>query len=311
MPTSKNILHYVGNTPLVELQRITSHLKSSIVAKVEALNPGGSIKTRTALKIIEDAEKQGNLKPDSIILEFTSGNQGIGLAMVAAVKGYACTIVMPECMSEERRRIIESYGASIVLTPVGRDITETFAMAEKRAQELLESDSRYILAGQFINPSNPNAHFETTAQEIISQLEGITPTAFVAAIGTGGTITGVGHKLKQKFPDIKIYAVEPKEAAILSGGSVGNHKQQGIGDGFIPHILDTKIYDHVVTVTCEEAYNMTRRLAREEGLFVGVSSGTNVCAALKVVEQLPSGSLVVTILPDSGERYLSTPELFC
>jgi len=260
--------------------------------------------------MITAAEEQGLLTPDSIILEFTSGNQGIGLALVAAVKGYKCTIIMPECMSEERRRIIQSYGAEIVLTPVGKDITETFNKAEAKANELQASDPRFFLAGQFINPANPAVHCCQTAQEIIDQLGEVIPDAFVAAIGTGGTITGAGHKLKEAYPAIKVVAVEPTDAAILSGGKVGSHKQQGIGDGFIPKILDTKVYDDVITVTCDDAYEMTRRLAREEGLFVGISSGTNVCAAIEFAKQLPEGSVVVTILPDGGERYLSTADLF-
>lgn len=217
---------------------------------------------------------------------------------------------MPECMSEERRHIIESYGASIILTPVGKDITETFAMAESKAQELLASDPRYVLAGQFTNQANCQAHHDGTAEEIIEQLGEITPQAFVAAIGTGGTITGAGHRLKKAYPNILVVAVEPKNAAILSGGKVSSHKQQGIGDGFIPDILDTRVYDEVVTVTCPEAYEMTRRLAREEGLFVGISSGTNVCASIEIAKRLPEGSIIITILPDGGERYLSTPELF-
>ncbi|MBS3950803.1 MAG: cysteine synthase A [Peptococcaceae bacterium] len=307
---TSNILETIGNTPLVRLNRITADLGRTILVKVEGLNPGGSIKTRTALNMILVAEAQGLLRPDSIILEFTSGNQGIGLALVAAVKGYKCTIIMPECMSEERRHIIESYGANIVLTPVGKDITETFAMAEAKAKELLASDPRYVLAGQFTNQANCQAHYNGTAEEIIAQLGEITPQAFVAAIGTGGTITGAGHRLKKAYPNISVVAVEPKNAAILSGCIVSSHKQQGIGDGFIPDILDTRVYDEVITVTCPDAYEMTRRLAQEEGLFVGISSGTNVCASLEIAKHLPEGSVIVTILPDGGERYLSTPELF-
>lgn len=310
MTIKNNILEATGNTPLVKLNRVTADLGRTIIVKVEALNPGGSVKTRTALNMVESAESQGLLKPDSIILEFTSGNQGIGLALVAAVKGYRCTIVMPECMSEERRTIIESYGADIILTPVGQDITKTFANAESKAKELLDSDPRYVLAGQFTNQANCQAHHDGTAEEIIAQLGEIMPQAFVAAIGTGGTITGAGHKLKKTYPNIFVVAVEPENAAILSGGKVRSHKQQGIGDGFIPDILDTSVYDEVITVACPEAYEMVRRLAREEGLFVGISSGTNVCAAIAIAKRLPEGSVVVTVLPDGGERYLSTPELF-
>ena len=310
MTITQTILESIGNTPLVRLNRITSELDRTILVKVESQNPGGSIKTRTALSMIEDAEQRGLLKPDSVIVEFTSGNQGIGLALVAAVKGYRCTIVMPSCMSEERRRVMASFGAEIILTPVGKDITETFSFAEAKVHELLAQDSKYVLAGQFVNPANPAVHHSQTAGEIIRQLGDITPHAFVAAIGTGGTITGAGQRLKAEYPDIKIVAVEPTQAAILSGGVVASHKQQGIGDGFIPQILDTAVYTEVVVVSCEDAYAMTRRLAREEGLFVGISSGTNVCAALAVARSLPPGSVVVTILPDGGERYLSTADLF-
>jgi len=310
MTIAHSILEAIGNTPLVKLNRVTSALNRTILAKVESQNPGGSIKTRTALSMIEDAERRGVLKPDAIIVEFTSGNQGIGLALVAAVKGYRCTIVMPECMSEERRRIMASFGAEIILTPVGKDITETFGFAEAKVHELLRQDSRCVLAGQFINPANPSVHRNQTATEIIRQLEDVVPHAFVAAIGTGGTITGAGQQLKTAYPGIKVIAVEPTQAAILSGGVISSHKQQGIGDGFIPEILDTAVYDEVVMVSCEEAYAMTRRLAREEGLFVGISSGTNVCASLAVARAMPEGSVIVTILPDSGERYLSTADLF-
>lgn len=310
MTIAGSILEAVGNTPLVRLNRVTKGLDRTILVKVESQNPGGSIKTRTALSMILDAERRGLLRPDSIIVEFTSGNQGIGLALVAAVKGYQCTIVMPSCMSEERRRIMASFGAEIILTPVGKDITETFSFAEAKVHELLRQDARYVLAGQFVNPANPDIHHVQTAGEIIRQLGDLTPHAFVAAIGTGGTITGAGNRLKAEYPNIRVVAVEPTQAAILSGGVVASHKQQGIGDGFIPKILDTAVYDEVAVVSCEDAYAMTRRLVREEGLLVGISSGTNVCAALAVAQRLPAGSVIITILPDAGERYLSTADLF-
>ena len=310
MTIAGSILEAVGNTPLVRLNRVTKGLDRTILVKVESQNPGGSIKTRTALSMILDAERRGLLKPDSIIVEFTSGNQGIGLALVAAVKGYQCTIVMPSCMSEERRCIMASFGAEIILTPVGKDITETFSFAEAKVHELLRQDARYVLAGQFVNPANPDIHHVQTAGEIIRQLGDLTPHAFVAAIGTGGTITGAGHRLKAEYPNIRVVAVEPTRAAILSGGVIASHKQQGIGDGFIPKILDTAVYDEVAVVSCEDAYAMTRRLVREEGLLVGISSGTNVCAALAVAQRLPADSVIITILPDAGERYLSTADLF-
>jgi cysteine synthase A len=306
----ENILQSVGNTPLVRLRNVTRDLKRTVLVKVEGANPGGSIKTRTALNMIEEAERQGILKPDSVIIEFTSGNQGIGLALVSAVKGYKCTIVMPECMSEERRLIMQAYGAEMILTPVGENITDTFSKAEAKVKELMESDPRYVLAGQFINPANPAIHESGTAEEIIEQLGEVVPQAFVAAVGTGGTITGAGQRLKEQYPGIKIVCVEPSTAAILSSGPVSSHKQQGIGDGFIPDILDTSVYCTIALVSDEEAYNMARRLAREEGLFAGVSSGTNVHAAIETAKSLPEGSVVVTILPDGGERYLSTEGLF-
>ncbi len=311
MPITNNILEAVGNTPLVKLNRVTEGLGRDIYVKVEGLNPGGSTKTRTALNMIEDAERKGLLNKDSNIIEFSSGNQGIGLALVAAVKGYKCTIVMPEIMSEERKKTMRAYGADLILTPVGENITDTFSKAEAKVAELLASDPRYFLAGQFINPANLEAHYYGTAAEIIADLEDIVPSAFVSAFGTGGTITGISKRLKEAYPEIKICLLEPDEANILSGClNIGNHGQQGIGDGFIPELLDCDCYDEIICVSDEKAYQMAISLAAKEGLFCGVSSGTNVYAAIEYAKKLPEGSVIVTLLPDIGDRYISVPNLF-
>ena len=300
-----NILDAVGSTPLIKLDRVTKNLSRNVFVKFEGLNPGGSIKTRAALNMIKDAEEKGLLSSDSTIVEYTSGNQGIGLALVAAVRGYKCTIVMPACMSEERRQILRAYGAEVISTDASGSITEAFERAKTTAEQLASDNESYFLAGQFNNPANCYAHYAGTANEIIMQMDDIPLDAFVAAIGTGGTITGCAHRLKQAYPSVKIVAVEPEKAAILSGGIVESHNQQGIGDGFIPEILDISCYDHVVTVSDEEAYATGKRLACEEGIFCGISSGTNVCAAIKYAETLPEGSNVVTICVDLGDRYLS------
>ncbi len=305
-----NILEAIGNTPLVKLNKITKDLGRTVLVKVEGLNPSGSIKIRPALNMIEEAERQGVLKKDSVIVEFSSGNQGIGLSLVAAVKGYGCAIIMPDCMSSERIRTIKAYGAEIILTPSYDSITDTFAAAEAKAKELVGSDPKYILAGQFINQANSEAHHKGTGTEIIEQLGDIELDAFVAAIGTGGTISGTGRVLKEKYKDIKVVAVEPDCAAVLLGKEVTSHRQQGIGDGFIPEILEMDVFDEVIEICDDVAFETTRRLAREEGLFVGVSSGTNVAAAIKIAKSLPEGSVVVTILPDNGDRYLSVEDLF-
>ncbi|MFP4456993.1 MAG: cysteine synthase A [Clostridia bacterium] len=305
-----NILQAVGDTPLVRLNRITQGLDREILVKVEGLNPSGSIKIRPALNMILDAEEKGLLKEGYTIVEFTSGNQGIGLSLVAAVKGYKCIIVMPDCMSKERINTMKAYGSEILLTPSTDNITDTFFIAKSKAEELAASNDKYFLAGQFANHANSEAHYNTTGVEIAQQLGEITPDAFVASIGTGGTITGTGRYLKEKFPNIKIFALEPSCAAILSGKMVSSHKQQGIGDGFIPDILDQDIYDEVLTVTDEEAYEVARKLASEEGLFVGISSGTNVAASIKAAKKLLKGSVIVTVLPDNGDRYLSVEGLF-
>ena len=300
-----NVLEAVGRTPLVYLRRISPTGGAQIFGKLEAVNPGGSIKTRTAMGMIEAAEQAGLLKPDSVIVEVTSGNQGIAMAMIGAVKGYQVKIVMPENMSIERRKLIQAYGAEVILTPAGHDIGEAIDTALSVACELAAKDPRIFMPKQFENPANPAIHRSTTAQEILAQLDRPID-ALVAGFGTGGTITGIGEVLKEAFPNIRIYAAEPDNAAILAGGKIGHHVQQGIGDGLIPPIMNTGIVDDMVLVSDEDAINTSRRLARMEGLLCGVSSGTNVCASIRVAEKLGPGKTIVTILPDTGERYLST-----
>jgi len=293
---------------MVKLTRIVPDDCGSVLVKLENLNLGGSIKSRTAYGMITAAEKAGKLGPNSIIVEPTSGNQGIGLAMIGAMKGYKVRIIMPECMSEERKKLIQIYGAEIVLTPVGKDVTETFSICINTALKMAEEDPNVFVPQQFENPNNPEIHRITTAQEVLEQVDGEID-AFVAAFGTGGTITGIGEVLKERFPKIKIYIVEPQNAAVLSGCKVTSHVQQGIGDGLIPQVLNKSIYDEIITVSDEDALNTARLLAQKEGLLVGVSSGTNVWAAIEVAKKMKKGQKVVTILPDTGERYFST-ELF-
>lgn len=302
---AKSVLEVVGNTPLIELCRLERGTGARVLAKLEAVNPGGSIKTRTALGMIEAAEKDGRLKPGSIVVEATSGNQGIGIAMIAAAKGYPAIICMPENMSEERKMLIRAYGAELKLVPAGHDIQEAIASARKCAEDMAASDPRMFLAGQFCNPANPGVHRLTTAKEILDQVDGPI-AAFCAGVGTGGSLTGIGEAIKERFPEAIIAAVEPENAAILSGSKVmKHHVQQGIGDGLIPEVLNTKLYEEVIIVSDKEAVETSRRLAREEGLFVGVSSGTNTWAALELAKRLGHGKIVVTLLPDTGERYLS------
>jgi len=301
---ANNILELVGSTPMLKLNKVTRYVEATVLAKVEFLNPSGSVKDRIAVLMIEAAEKAGILKPGSIIVEPTSGNTGIGLAMVAAVKGYRMVVVMPESMSMERRKIMKAFGAEIVLTPGG-----DMEIAVKKAEEMARKNPRVFLPQQFKNPVNPETHRETTGQEIIVQTGGKVD-ALVAGIGTGGTLTGVAETLKKVNPDVKIVAVEPAECSVLTpGGKCGSHKIEGIGDGFIPQVLRIDLINEVITPTSEEAYDMARRLAREEGILAGPSSGANVFAALKVAKELGKGKVVVTLLPDSGQRYLST-ELF-
>lgn len=305
----QTILEAVGHTPLVCLQRIAEPNCARILVKFEATNVGGSIKTRTALQMIRAAEEQGVLKPDSIIVEPTSGNQGIGLALVAAVLGYRAKIIMPDSVSVERRKLVVHYGADVLLEHDDGDIGACVARCIARAERMAKEDPRVYVPQQFENQNNLVAHRLYTAQEILEDVDGPID-GFCSGIGTGGTITGVGSVLREANPHIRIWAAEPENAAILSGGSVGTHLQMGIGDGIIPDILDTQIYDHISIVTDIEAMEMTRRLAREEGLMCGISSGTNVVAAVRLAHELGPGKTVVTILPDTGERYIST-KLFC
>jgi cysteine synthase A len=301
----KNILEAIGRTPLVELQRVRPTNGSRIIVKVEALSPGGSIKVRPAYNMIKTAEAEGKLKPGSIIVEATSGNQGIALSMVGAALGYRVKICMPINMSEERKMLMRSYGAELVLTDAGHDIGEAILNAKHAAEKLAAEDPRVFFASQFTNTANPQAHRDTTAVEILRDLGDTPVDGFVSGIGTGGTITGVGETLKAKYPNCKVFVSEPTEAAVIAGLPIGNHIQQGIGDGFIPDVCNTKIIDESILVTDDEAAATARRLAKEEGLFVGISSGTNVFAALKAAEKLGPGKTIVTICPDTGERYLS------
>ena len=297
----------IGNTPLLELTHIEKEfdLKAKLLAKLEYLNPAGSIKDRVGKAMIEEAEKSGVLTKDSVIIEPTSGNTGIGLAAVATAKGYRAMIVMPETMSEERRRMISAYGAELVLTDGAKGMAGSIAKAEELAKEIPGG----FVAGQFVNPVNPKAHFETTGPEIYRDTDG-TVDILVATVGTGGTITGTGGYLKSQNPEIKVVAVEPKNSPVLSKGTAGAHKIQGIGAGFIPEILDTKVYDEVITVEDEQVFSMGGLIGKKEGILVGISSGAALYAAIEVAKREENkGKIVVVILPDSGDRYLST-EMF-
>jgi cysteine synthase A len=298
-----NILEAVGNTPMVRLNRVVPEGGATIYAKLESFNPMWSVKDRIAKAMIEAAEKKGKVNMDTTIIEPTSGNTGIGLAMVCAVKGYKLILTMPETMSLERRKIMAALGAQLVLTPG----PEGMAGAIKKAEELAASTPNSVIPQQFKNKANPLVHKRTTAKEIVKALDNV--DAFVAGVGTGGTITGVGQVLKKRFPQVKVFAVEPEDSPVLSGGKPGPHKIQGIGAGFVPAILDTKIYDSVIKVATKDAFETSRRLARLEGIFVGISSGAACFAALKVAKDLGPGKTVVVVLPDLGERYVST-ELF-
>ena len=301
-----NVLEAIGQTPLIKLNRMPEPGSADILVKFEALNVGGSIKTRTALNMIEQAEKEGLIDKDSIIVEPTSGNQGIGLALVGAVKGYRTIIIMPDSVSEERRKLIRHYGAEVKLIHDAGDIGACIDECLQMALKMKEKSDNVFVPQQFANINNVKAHKRYTALEIMQQCAGPID-GFCSGIGTGGTITGIGEVLKAQYPDIEIWAVEPENAAILAGGTIGTHLQMGIGDGIIPDILNREIYDEIYVVTDEEALNTAKRLAREEGLMCGISSGTNVAAALKLAKKLGKGKTVVTVLPDTAERYFSTP----
>ncbi|MFY1067867.1 cysteine synthase A [Enterococcus sp. AD013-P3] len=296
-----SILDLVGKTPIVKLQHSVPEGSADVYVKLEYFNPGSSVKDRIALAMIEKAEQEGKLQPGGTIIEPTSGNTGIGLSLVGAAKGYKVVIVMPDTMSVERRKLMRAYGAELILTPGAEGITGSINKAKALAKE-----NGWYLPLQFENPENPLIHEETTGKEIIETFEGDTLDAFVAGIGTGGTITGAGRALRKAYPEIKIYGVEPAESAVLEGGKPGPHKIQGIGTGFVPNTLDTGIYDEAVAVASEDALETARQIGQKEGLLVGISSGAAISAALKVAAKLGAGKKVLAIVPDNGERYLST-----
>ena len=302
MKIANNVTELIGGTPLVKLNRLAQGVDATIALKLEFFNPAHSVKDRIAVSMIDAAEAAGKIGPDTIILEPTSGNTGIGLAMVCAARGYKCAFVMPETMSRERRLLLKAYGAELILTPG----PEGMGGAIKKAEELAASDSRYFIPQQFANPANPAIHRNTTAEEIWSDTDGKVDI-FVSGVGTGGTITGVGEVLKQRNPNVKVVAVEPDASPVLSGGQKGPHPIQGIGAGFVPEILNTEVYDEVARVKNEDAFTTARRLAAEEGLLVGISSGAAVSAAIEIGKRPENaGKLIVVIIPSFGERYLST-----
>lgn len=298
----RNALELIGDTPLVELQRIPRRGCARILGKLESFNPGGSVKDRIALAMIEEAERSGRLKPGDTIVEPTSGNTGIGLAVVAAIKGYRLILTMPEDMSLERRTLVSRFGAEVILTPAIEGMTGAVYAAEA----LVTKNPGYFMPQQFVNPANPEIHRLTTAREILKATQGQID-AFVAGVGTGGTITGVGEVLKKEVPGVQVIAVEPAKSPVLQGGRARPHGIQGIGASFVPGVLNIEVLDEIISVEDEDAYGMASRLTREEGLLVGISAGANVVASLAVGERLGSGKVVVTILPDTGERYLTVP----
>jgi len=306
MALHKNILSLIGNTPLVEINHLCSYEDAETWAKLEGYNPGGSVKDRIALSMIEEAERGGRLKPEGTIVEPTSGNTGIGLALVAAVKGYRVILTMPETMSVERRQLLRAFGAELILTKNHRGMMGALEKAEEIYSSLISHDSTSsFMPYQFENPANPEIHRKTTALEIINSLGGV-PDGFVSGVGTGGTITGVGEVFRSRRKDVWIAAVEPKASPVLSGGKPGPHKIEGIGAGFLPKVLNTEIYNEIIRVSDEDAVEMTRQLSLKEGILAGISSGAAMWAALRVTKKLGRGKKVVVILPDRGERYLST-----
>ena len=305
VPAHKDITELIGKTPLVRLNRLSPEGGATIYGTVEFFNPGGSIKDRICLSMINEAERQGKLKPGGTIVEPTSGNTGIGLALITAVRGYKLILVMPESMSMERASLLSSYGAQLVLTPAWEGMKGSI----KEAESIVAQNPSYFMPDQFSNPANPAMHKKTTALEIWEAMDGKID-AFVAAVGTGGTITGCGEVFKERNPKIRIIAVEPAGSPVLSGGDPGPHKIQGIGAGFVPKVLNRTILDGVITVTDDEAYQTTKLLSKKEGLLVGISAGANVFASQKIAKELGPGKNVVTILPDTGERYISIEKYF-
>lgn len=301
-----NVLEAIGHTPMVKLNRMNKEGNADIYLKFEGLNVGGSIKTRTAYNMILAAEREGKINENTIIVEPTSGNQGIGLALVGAVRGYRTIIIMPDSVSEERRKLVRHYGSEVILIHDDGDIGKCIDECLQTALRMAREDENVFVPQQFENPNNTNAHKHHTGLEILEQVAGPID-GFCSGIGTGGTITGIGETLKAQNPNIEIWAVEPENAAILAGGNIGTHLQMGIGDGIIPDILNQDIYDDIYIVTDEEALQTAKDLAKKEGIMCGISSGTNVAAALKLAEKLGKGKTVVTVLPDTAERYFSTP----
>lgn len=299
---ANSVAELVGNTPIVKLNHATGENDGTVYVKLEYFNPGSSVKDRLALALVETAEKDGTLKPGGTIIEPTSGNTGIGLAMIAAAKGYKAILVMPETMSLERRSLLRAYGAELVLTPGPDGMKGAIAKAEE-----LSTEHGYFLPQQFKNAANAEIHRLTTGPEIVEAFDGLKLDAFVAGVGTGGTITGAGQVLKEKFPNIEIIAVEPKDSQVLSGGNPGPHKIQGIGAGFVPDVLDTTVYTSIFPVENETSFEFARKVAREEGILAGISSGAAIYAAIETAKRLGKGSNVLAIIPSNGERYLSTP----